>query len=686
MKIKLAILLFISFNGLSFFARWIEDPKEFCGEDKNLIDTPIIYCDKNVIPLPEVDLDLNKINNSLDENFNNDVNDLLSTRALSAKILSESKEATSSYNDIKDGKSEKSKRERLRINSSLNALLSLEFKIQELSAWDPRFQTSRGTRVPKKEQEKRKKKRDALKLKKALIISENPVLAQDPIQNLIGDKVGQRIKNHTKAIRGNYSNRKELLKKREDDNYFSIKEEAYLEELDESLGRMIISSEKLTKRHEKALSKIKMATPENAKFIRDNLMYNKDLIRDYFIAADPSNPNSDFFNNRGVACRLAGEFDASELNSLFNSLALDIALTVIPVGGPLLMGKALGKLSKIKSLPTALQKIAHADSSAIYSTIGVELGVMGIDTSLIADDMKRCEELRNLKYSFSGLPSGLEEKAKECDDMLNDMILSYAAGMITGATLSAKLLKGSKNILKNSSKVSKQDKLYLINADSIYEDFKCHDNIHRLAKKFDASGVDLSDAKVLYLIPDGIDSAQKLPYRFGRGEAAKDGVSWNHHVVMIKDGKVYDPDFPRDEIPSVEEYMTEMFPDVMRSGESSLANVRVKEVDASDYIANFEGGDTAAGNFASTDIRTVENETSSIGDYFNRFAKVKLEVPSVNIPRAYDQFGTPLFRSPDGRGLVDSDGDLVSEGRVETLDGDSLWLDDEGVIDKVLGN
>ena len=677
----LILVSVISFYSNAFVARWIADPKVFCGKDEEFIELSEIHCENNVIPLPDVRIDLKKISKSLDENYNNELNDLLGAKTLSTKIYNQAQESIRNYQEIKKNKTANAKIYRKKINRSLNRLISIEYELNELST-----NLKRGERVSFVEKEKKEKKKASLELEKGLLLSESPILSKKSFQDFVERTSNKRFRKNYQRIRVRGVDVKREIISLKADNYFSLGEDQYAKVMEKSLDEMIGSSKTLLDRHRKALGKIGEVDEKNISLIRDQIMHEKSLVTDYFVAADPSNPNSDFNDFGGAACRLAGEFSAEELDKLMGSLGIDLALTAIPLGGPFLVGRSLAKISKLKKIPKKIKRIAQADSASLFSTMSTELSVMGVDTSLILEDIKQCEELRDLKFSLKGVEKKLESAVLECDQLLNDMILSYGAGMLSGATLTAKLMKRAKEKRSLNSKLSTYDEIYLKSANEIYQDFKCHDNIHRLAKKFEENGVDLSDAKVLYIIPDAIEQGQKLPYRYGKGELASDMSSWKHHVVMVKDGKIYDLDYPRNEVLSVEEYMKNMFPDVIKSGDDKLGSIRVREFDAKEYIDNFQGGDDAIASFITTDIRTIEVETQSIGDFYNSHAGMKISVPSPRIPKAYNQFAKPLYRSSDGRNLIDEDGDLVLEGRVETLDGETLWLDDEGVVEKILQN
>lgn len=92
-----------------------------------------------------------------------------------------------------------------------------------------------------------------------------------------------------------------------------------------------------------------------------------------------------------------------------------------------------------------------------------------------------------------------------------------------------------------------------------YKEFYCHNNIHRLVLEIQKKAPqELEGLNVLYLSPS---SGRLLPIHSFKDAIFNSSRGWTYHVVLEKDGRIYDFDF-KNEIglaPKVEEYFTEMF-------------------------------------------------------------------------------------------------------------------------------
>jgi hypothetical protein len=447
---------------------------------------------------------------------------------------------------------------------------------------------------------------------------------------------------------------------------------------------MLDSFKKIKENHSQVMSKISNVDYSGVASLREGIFKDRELSRDYYLAGEVENPESEFSNLGALSCRIMKEHKANEKNSMINSMVMDLGLMVIPVFGPARFAKAIGKVKNVKGIPNIVTRLTKYSQSNKVATLAAELAAMGVDTSLIRDEIEHCQETLAVTIGVENIKNS-SDKVDECNALLNQMTMAYASGMFVGGLASKKILLAS----GAKKKMSTEEKLYSNKLEDIYDadGMNCHDNIHRLAKEFKNSGIDLAGAKVVYILPDGISDSQKLPYKYISGGSAPEGANWNHHVILVKDGKVYDPDFPRDRVPTVEEYMNEMFPEVMADNSSALANVRLREFEAEEYISEFGGGSSAAGLRAETDIRTVESSTVSMGDYYNRYTLNQLSVPSTRIPRGYDQYNNPVFLSESGAELVNDSGDAIElSGRITTLDGSVKWLDDEDIVEQLSGD
>lgn len=128
---------------------------------------------------------------------------------------------------------------------------------------------------------------------------------------------------------------------------------------------------------------------------------------------------------------------------------------------------------------------------------------------------------------------------------------------------------------------------------NIYASGFCCVNVRDLLAKMTAEGVDLADAKVLYILNDlhrgSLESSRKKrtlkPVSARKEESNYWG--WTFHVVLEKNGLIYDLDFThKPEALSVPEYFTKMF--VGKNLKyNPIETITMREIPAHEYLNEY---------------------------------------------------------------------------------------------------
>lgn len=451
------IFLFTLNSANAFFSRWITDPTEECAKESESDELNRVGC------LTESDeyflsTSLEKLSENLKRKVVRVHDDILASKKLSEKIINQSINAQDKYKDIKKefllapgSKGEDS------FSNALNVYANLENKITSM-AKKHRCQPGRHSvpeQVLKYErcQQKLAELMEPLLYQKGLLVTHNPLLANQNVQELVEDKIDdynskysteyQKIRNckhkkrrmsmrSAKSITCKSSKEVDLRKSKD---HISIESgeysEAFLEALDDSLK----AAKKLEKRHSKVHSKIikfqsKSRPLYKMNSFRDSLLHDREISTDYYVSAGPNEGYGKFGN---FQCRLLGEYSANERNAFINSIALDVALMAIPLGGPLLMARAAMRLEKIARLSSGTMKTKKLASVTKHGTIGAELVALGADTKNLTDEFGYCEDLIAKAASLNSASTKVSGPYNECQEKLSAMTSSYVAATLGGA-------------------------------------------------------------------------------------------------------------------------------------------------------------------------------------------------------------------------------------------------------------
>ena len=421
MRLGIFLLLLPSLC-FGFFARMVDDPKEFCKDQK--LDVKAI-CDFSGIELPNLDEELLSSISGVEENYNTkDLLDLKSAYSLSDKIILQSKDKIFQLNNISD-------QEKIELKNALSVISRLKYKIKNLSSREEckisygDFNSSQSYLSCKKQKEKDIKNKMDLEFKLSLILNEHPLLAYEEfdtftdnlVENRIeyyDEKISQAIFCTQRSLSLKTCNQSEdsLYSRKEKDTYFNIKDDEFLKLFESGKKKAISSLTNLVESHSDAKKQISEVKLEDASNLRHKIFTTREITRDYYLASEVKNPNSEYSDLGDLSCRILGEYNANELNALTKSLAADLAVTLIPIGGSIRLGKILNRFKLSKQLPSLLEKAARFSGGNKLGTLSAELAAMGVDTSLLENEISQCQEILNVTIAIK-VEKGVSEKKKE---------------------------------------------------------------------------------------------------------------------------------------------------------------------------------------------------------------------------------------------------------------------------------
>jgi hypothetical protein len=140
----------------------------------------------------------------------------------------------------------------------------------------------------------------------------------------------------------------------------------------------------------------------------------------------------------------------------------------------------------------------------------------------------------------------------------------------------------------------------------------CPQNIARLLLRLSADGVDLSEAKVLFLLPKAQMAIYPVEARAADGASA---VAWAFHVVLLVQDRILDLDFTdKPEPVEIESYFLDMWQKVPVADLSSTEPVLIQEFSAADYRLRFSG-DWKAFLAAGTHLAEPQDATQWLIDH-----------------------------------------------------------------------
>lgn len=95
---------------------------------------------------------------------------------------------------------------------------------------------------------------------------------------------------------------------------------------------------------------------------------------------------------------------------------------------------------------------------------------------------------------------------------------------------------------------------------SNYVPRRCYDNITRLLNLAEKSGIDTSNANILYITNRGYSSLGLVNAELARGKIKPSETNWQFHAILEMNGLIYDYDFMNSPLVlSIPQYFEKMF-------------------------------------------------------------------------------------------------------------------------------
>jgi hypothetical protein len=156
---------------------------------------------------------------------------------------------------------------------------------------------------------------------------------------------------------------------------------------------------------------------------------------------------------------------------------------------------------------------------------------------------------------------------------------------------------------------------------SHYVASKCGDNILGLIGRADRKGINMSDAQIIEIENKGLSVFGMVNAEYVRGirtDGKPSETNWFHHVILEKDGLIYDFDFSNiPEVLSVKEYFEKMF-----LKEKTRAQGGDQYVGREEKLKNYRITiKPALETYQARQNRQLspEGETLSLGQYLNQY-------------------------------------------------------------------
>jgi hypothetical protein len=121
----------------------------------------------------------------------------------------------------------------------------------------------------------------------------------------------------------------------------------------------------------------------------------------------------------------------------------------------------------------------------------------------------------------------------------------------------------------------------------------CPTNVFNLLRRLDEAKVDLTNARVLYVLPDyyaihkGLSTIRPRAARVGRDGPINE---WTFHVILEIDKKILDLDFTNTpQITPVDDYYAQMFGKGPKATQVSKQTLYLRSIPALDYLRSYTG-------------------------------------------------------------------------------------------------
>jgi hypothetical protein len=570
-KILILLILLFIFESRShaFIYRYFSDPIEFCDskkEFKNEQDQSkaldICHDLKAVLPLSKNSL--TSFVSQLDDQFISDYQDLLFAKKKSALISTEAMDQVRNFerlkNKMKKEDSIESNPELKRLNDNAQVLASINYKIEVLSHPMPGCFVTDSKECERLKDEYIEKNITPLVERRSEHLLQNPILAQSSAQNFLTEMVEKRLAIHQESTSENFNciqNEKistlfskdkkskcldpERLKKEKlDDISFEFTAADRQIYLLPSLESGIKSATTLSETHRKIEQKISQllndgksdkTSTKSPQFFKDlhelrtNIFHDRNLTTDYFVTMNEEELGQNQQGSNRVACHLIKEQDANNKNALINSVLLDAATLLIPMGGPFLLTKVISTANKLNKL----SKLQNAKVLVVAETTSASLS-----TGNIAREHQHCNDINKRMIQLGNVPIQVKDEYLECRKTLNDLTMSYSLAILGGATGIAPSLKLMKSATDKENKIKK-----LITGISD-QDFMTSDNQEVLRKARDLAikhKIELTREQERAILAshkvssDGHGITELETYKNGEKVAGKDSFTFGEHKL-----------------------------------------------------------------------------------------------------------------------------------------------------------
>ncbi len=211
----------------------------------------------------------------------------------------------------------------------------------------------------------------------------------------------------------------------------------YRQEFPHLLQRANEANEATIKRHQQVLARNKLVEGEkNAKTIveMEDLLANQKLIYDYL--ATNYQPQAIFIadKNQGhkvadlsyANCRIVLQNSANDLNDVFTSASLDLAMVAVSFGVAGAARLIIANAPKVAALFTSSVRT----SRLMY--YGSEGAMAATEAARVFEKGQECAELMEIGVVLPDASTNISEQQKECQSLLQMQTLSYALAALGG--------------------------------------------------------------------------------------------------------------------------------------------------------------------------------------------------------------------------------------------------------------
>lgn len=459
----------------SFVYRYISDPKEYCNQAfSSAIENSCVDQDAHLPINPNSTI--SQFSSKLNKDLLSDYNDILDaqrrSRIIAKQAANQIKKFKKQKAKVTDSNLNNKKSKINRINENAQIIATLNFKLEIAKNESPRCFVAKDNECSKKESDFFKDEIAPLLERKAKHLALFPILNQKSATQFIDESVKRRLKRHNQKINDNHNclqneklsnmikqsytskcrSRKGLLLEKSNDYQFKFSNKEAKKYLKDSINSALKSTKELRTRHQSIVEKIdfklyrkkKRQSPLRfrIKGMRDTIFHDRTLTTDYFATLTKQEIGNTKKGSNKYICNILKENDANNINATINSVALDAATLLIPLGSPFLVSKVLNSFSKARNITNLQSKVV----------LGSEFSAMSIDSANLSNEAKHCQKLNDQALLVKDMSSSLKKEYEKCKDTLDSLTMSYTMAMLGGTVFS---ISDIKKVLPTKIKSSK---------------------------------------------------------------------------------------------------------------------------------------------------------------------------------------------------------------------------------------